>query len=197
MNRSDIVSYILIAFIIYICMQIYLDSDYFNLKCIISTKDGLKYCVRDRENIESSIDLLSIVIDRCSKVVDYVYEKFPDEDRAKRLKENFNPHKINEILPNSEHTAYSENKGEKIAFCLTKTKKSDNLIDVNTLTFVALHELAHVMTKSIGHTDEFWSNFKFLIKQADMINIYKPIDYKKDPVVYCGMDITDNPLYDF
>lgn len=197
MNRSDIVSYILIAFIIYICMQIYLDSDYFNLKCIISTKDGLKYCVRDRENIESSIDLLSIVIDRCSKVVDYVYEKFPDEDRAKRLKENFNPHKINEILPNSEHTAYSENKGEKIAFCLTKTKKSDNLIDVNTLTFVALHELAHVMTKSIGHTDEFWGNFKFLIKQADMINIYKPIDYKKDPVVYCGMDITDNPLYDF
>jgi len=178
-------------------MQIYLDSDYFNLKCIISTKDGLKYCVRDRENIESSIDLLSIVIDRCSKVVDYVYEKFPDEDRAKRLKENFNPHKINEILPNSEHTAYSENKGEKIAFCLTKTKKSDNLIDVNTLTFVALHELAHVMTKSIGHTDEFWGNFKFLIKQADMINIYKPIDYKKDPVVYCGMDITDNPLYDF
>jgi hypothetical protein len=197
MNRTDIVSYILIAFIIYICLQIYSDSDYFNLKCIISTKDGNKYCVRDRENLESSINLLSMVIGRCGKVVDAVYKKYPDEARAKRLKENFNPHKINEILPTSQHTAYSENKGEKIAFCLTKKKETDNLIDINTLTFVALHELAHIMTKTIGHTDEFWTNFKFLIKEADMINIYKPIDYKKDPVVYCGMDITDNPLYDF
>ena len=62
---------------------------------------------------------------------------------------------------------------------------------------MALHELAHIMTLSIGHTEEFWTNFKFLIKEADIINIYKPIDYKETPVTYCGMDITDNPLYDF
>ena len=47
------------------------------------------------------------------------------------------------------------------------------------------------------HTEEFWTNFKFLIKEADIINIYKPVDYKKSPVMYCGMNITDNPLYDF
>ena len=28
-----------------------------------------------------------------------------------------NPNKIVEILPNSEYTAYSENKGKKLAFC--------------------------------------------------------------------------------
>ena len=103
-------------------------------------------------------------------------KKYPNEDRVKRLKENFNPQKINETLPTSEHTAYSENKGEKLAFCLNKERGEDELIDINTLTFVALHELAHIMTLSIGHTEEFWTNFKFLIKEADVINVYKPID---------------------
>jgi len=197
MDRSDIISYVLIFFIIYICFQIYMDSDYFNLKCIVSTKDGNKYCVRERENMSSSVDLLSIVTQRCKKVVDYLDEHHPSDERVKRLKENFNPQKVNEILPTSEYTAYSENKGEKLAFCLSKDRNSDNLIDINTLTFVALHELAHIMTVSIGHTDEFWTNFKFLLKEADVANVYKPVDYKNDPVVYCGMNITDNPLYDY
>ena len=88
---------------------------------------------------------------------------------------------IVETLPTSEYTAYSENKGEKIAFCLSnKSKKDvDNLIDENTLTFVALHELSHLATKSIGHTDEFWSNFKFMLECAEKSGLYRPIDYKK------------------
>ena len=111
---------------------------------------------------------------------------------------NFNPKKIKEILPTSEYTAYSENKGEKIAFCLSSVDKKDtnNLIDENTLMFVALHELSHLATKSIGHTEEFWSNFKFLLQEASKIQIYNPIDYKKTPARYCGMNITDNPYYD-
>lgn len=197
MDRSSIISYIMIAFIVYICFQIYMDSDYFNLKCIVSTKDGNKYCVRERENMSSSVDLLSIATQRCKKIVNHLDKTHPSDDRVKRLKENFNPQKVNEILPTSEYTAYSENKGEKLAFCLSKDRNSDNLIDINTLTFVALHELAHIMTVSVGHTDEYWTNFKFLLKEADMANIYKPVDYKNNPVVYCGMNITDNPLYDY
>ena len=74
---------------------------------------------------------------------------------------------------------------------------NDNvLIDINTLTFVALHELAHLMTQSFGHKTEFWKNFKFLLKEAKEIGIYQPDDYKKSPKEYCGMKITDNPLYD-
>jgi hypothetical protein len=197
MDRTDIVSYVLVALVGFICLQIYLESDYFNLKCVVSERDGGKYCVRDRENLESSVDLLALTTDRCRKVVAHVGGKYPDEERVKRLVTNFNPQKIYETLPTSEHTAYSENKGEKIAFCLGKERNSDELIDINTLTFVALHELSHIMTESVGHTEEFWTNFKFLIKEADVLDAYKPIDYKKDPVLYCGMNITDNPLYDF
>ena len=83
---------------------------------------------------------------------------------------------VNEILPTSSYTAYSENKGEKLAFCTTTTKKGDKLIDDNTLTFVGIHEIAHIMTKSIGHTKEFWQTMKFLLKNAAKIGIYTPID---------------------
>ena len=83
-----------------------------------------------------------------------------------------------------------------MAFCVTKKKNGTQLIDENTLTFVAIHELAHIATKSIGHNDEFWNNFKFLLKEAKKINIYTPVDYKNEPQEYCGMDITDNPYYD-
>jgi predicted metal-dependent hydrolase len=101
-----------------------------------------------------------------------------------------------ETLPTSELTAYSENKGEKIAFCLNKNKVDDDLIDLNTLTFVAIHELSHIMTKSVGHKQEFWENFKFLLTNAKEAGIYNPVDYKKKPKEYCGMTINDNPYYD-
>ena len=108
----------------------------------------------------------------------------------------FNPKKVYETLPTSEYTAYSENKGEKLAFCLDTKKTDGQLIDENTLIFVAIHEISHIATKSVGHTEEFWKNFRFLLEEAIELDLYKPIDYKKSPKKYCGMTITDNPYYD-
>lgn len=126
-----------------------------------------------------------------------MHKKFSDKDNVKRLVANFRPTKISETLPTSSYTAYSENKGEKIAFCLNK-KKEDNeaLIDEHTLTFVAIHELSHVMTKEIGHGSTFWANFKFLLEEAKNAGIHEPIDYKKKPQKYCGMTVKDNPYFD-
>jgi hypothetical protein len=73
---------------------------------------------------------------------------------------------------------------------------NNNLIDDNTLMFVAIHELSHIMTKSIGHKTEFWQNFKFLLENAKESGIHTPVDYKKEPKEYCGMTIHDNPYYD-
>jgi hypothetical protein len=194
--KSDFFTYIIIGFIVVICIKIYTESELFSLKCVISTIDGNKYCVRDRQNVNKAANLLATVTNKCKELVKYVGEKYPDDPDVKRLVEGFNPKKISETLPNSELRAYSENKGEKIAFCLNKTKESSTLIDINTLTFVAIHELAHVMTKSVGHKQEFWQNFKFLLENAKTANIYVPVDYKKNPENYCGMTITDSPYYD-
>jgi len=192
------VGFIMIGMILIVCIKMYLDSDYWNLKCIISDVDGKKYCVRERRKLELAADKLANTANGMQKLVDHCAKTFPDRDNVKRLKEGFNPKKIQETLPTSEYTAYSENKGEKIAFCLDKNKDGKGgLIDSNTLMFVAIHELAHVASESIGHTDEFWRNFKFLLQEAEKINIYVPEDYKNKPKEYCGMDITDNPYYDY
>ena len=133
-----------------------------------------------------------------TQLVNHLQSKYPEKENVKFLVKNYNPKRIKEILPTSEYTAYSENKGEKIAFCLSSVDKDDvnHLIDQNTLMFVALHELSHVATKSIGHNDEFWSNFKFLLEEATQIQIYVPVDYKKNKQAYCGMNIKDNPYFD-
>ena len=178
------------------CLRIYYDSDAFNLKCIIASKDGNTYCVREREKLELAANLLADVTKKMKDMVAYMKQTHPEDPRTIRLVEGFNPKKINETLPTSELTAYSENKGEKLAFCLNTTKEGNKLIDLNTLTFVALHELSHIMTESVGHKQDFWQNFKFLLENAKSAGIYDPVDYKKKPKEYCGMKINDNPYYD-
>ena len=189
---------VIIFGILFVGAYMYLaNKDTIDLKCVISTVDGNKYCVRDRKEVAAAADLLARVTEKCKSLVEYVFKKYPDKDNVLRLRDNFNPQKIMETLPTSEHTAYSENKGEKLAFCLNKKKENNNeLIDENTLTFVAIHELSHIATQTIGHKSEFWDNFKFLLTEAGEAGLYTPKDYKSAPQEYCGMKISDNPYYD-
>jgi len=194
--KFSIIEIIMIILILILAIKIYSESDYFNLKCIISNVDGKEYCVRERKLLNQAADKLAHTSNDLKKLVTYCKTKFPNNPAVIRMVSKFNPKKIQETLPTSSYTAYSENKGEKIAFCLdTEKNNKGKLIDLNTLTFVAIHELSHVASKSVGHTPEFWANFKFLLQEAEKINIYKPVDYSKNPKKYCGMEINDNPYF--
>ena len=173
----------------------YFTSDTFNLTCVVAVKDGKKYCVRDSSLLKESVELLAEVNQRMQKMVAFLDKKYPDDPRVRRLVKNFNPDRVVETLPTSEYTAYSEGKGSKLAFCLRKHKHEMQLIDINTLTFVALHELAHLMTSSIGHKKEFWDNFTFMLEYATEAGLYRAVDYAKHPSEYCGLTIDSNPLY--
>jgi plasmid maintenance system antidote protein VapI len=198
MSRTEVFGQIIVFGVLFICVYMYLaNRDTLDLKCVVSTVDGNKYCVRDRDEVNKAADLLAKTTQKCKKLVEHLFETYPEKDNVLRLYERFNPNQIMETLPTSEYTAYSENKGEKLAFCLNKQKQeNNNLIDEHTLMFVATHELAHIATKSIGHKTEFWQNFKFLLEEAEKIGIHKPVDYKKQNQEYCGMKIRDNPYYD-
>lgn len=178
--------------------QIYKKSNNYDLKCIIAHEDGKTYCVRERKKLQEAAELLAKVTKNMERMVSYMNQTHPNDERTKRLVDGFNPDAIAETLPTSKLTAYSENKGEKIAMCLNKNKKNgeDELIDLNTLTFVALHELSHIMTKSIGHKQVFWENFKFLLQNAKEAQIYHPVDYNKNPTKYCSITLNDNPYFD-
>jgi hypothetical protein len=195
-KKDEIFFYIILFSIVVVCLKIYFDSDAFNLTCIVSGVDGNKYCVRERKKLNEAADLLATVTTKCKELVELMHKKYPEREEVKRLVKGFRPDKITETLPTSTLTAYSENKGEKIAFCLNNKKNGTSLIDINTLTFVAIHELSHVMTVSIGHKQEFWENFKFLLVNASEAGIYTPVNYSEKPKEYCGMEITDNPFFD-
>ena len=191
----NIINYILATCILIVCIKYYFENEMVGLNCITSNVDGNKYCVRERLKQEMAADLLANVTKSMKILVAYMQKTYPTYENVQRLIKNFNPQTIMETQVDSEHTAYSENKGEKIAFCLNTTKNGDTLIDKNTLTFVSIHELAHTMSESIGHKEEFWKNFKFLLENAVRIHIYKAVDYSKKPISYCGMKIDESPLY--
>jgi hypothetical protein len=196
MQSDTILGYALVVLVVFISYKIYQESDWFQLKCVVSTVDGDKYCVRERKNLGAAADLLAKTTEKMEALVTFANERYGEDARVKRLVSKFNPDTIVETLPTSEYPAYSENKGQKIAFCLNKKKNDDNnLIDENTLMFVAIHEMAHVASAGVGHGEEFWSNFKYLLMIADEANLYRPVDYKKENKEYCGMTITDNPFY--
>ena len=185
MDKDDFLALVMVGLILFVAYKMYKESDLFQLKCIVSTVDGDKYCVRERKNIQEASDLLAKTAKKMDKLVDYLNAEHPDDKRVKRLVKNFNSSKIVETLPTSEFTAYSENKGRKIALCLNKKKENDNnLIDENTLMFVAIHEMGHITTESIGHDKVFWDNFKFLLQEAVKARLYIPIDYKKENTGY-------------
>lgn len=196
---DNVIVYVIIVFVVCVSLYMYYqNSDALQLKCIVSTVDGNKYCVRDRDKIQEAADLLANVTQKCKNLVDFMHNKHPEEERTKRLVKGFNPKKVMETLPTSSFTAYSENKGEKIAFCLSPTKKNGEgtLIDEHTLTFVAIHELSHVATVSVGHKTDFWENFKFLLENAKEAGIHEPKDYNKAEGTYCSTKIQDNPYFD-
>ena len=116
------------------------------------------------------------------------------KDDISRLIKNFNPDAFSETTPDSKYTSYSVNKGEKLVMCLRDKKDGEKLVKENIMTFVSIHELAHLMTKSIGHDPIFWNNMRLLLKIAIDNGLYKNIDFNKKPEPYCGIKISDTPL---
>lgn len=164
--------------------------------CVISRVNGQEYCIRERKYIDKTADLLANVTDHLTQLVAHVNQKMGKHAFVKRLIENYDPLSIEETLPTSIYVAHTENKGSRMAFCTTTQKKGGRLIDLNTLTYVAVHELAHVACKSIGHTEEFWKIFKKLLIEAARIDIYTPVDYSAQPTTYCGTTIDESILHE-
>lgn len=177
-----------------ISAYMYFESRTAEVTYVSSKVDGKKYLVQNKLDKQEAADLLANVTNKLIKLCDYLEVQYPDNKDVKRLCKNFNPESIAETSYKNKYTSYSINKGEKVIFCLRSRDGKDELVEENILMFVALHEMAHLMTKTIGHDDNFWNNFRFLLKNAIDIGIYKYVDFDKNPTGYCGIEITSSPL---
>ena len=159
-----------------------------------STFDNNEYLVRNRDDKHEAANILAKIRKNLEDLIASMKKKYPNDESVIRMGKKFNPDNISESGKSSQYTSYSVNKGEKIVFCIRQKDDNETFVDMNTIMFVSIHELAHVMSKSIGHTDEFWKNFKILLEESINIGIYKKENYTENPKEYCGISVTDSPL---
>ena len=176
-----------------VCVFIYVNflRRSLHLDLIKSNVNGQEYYVRKLPDKQEAADKLAHLSVDLTKLVDHVKDK--DKEGVTKLANNFNTDIITENIPGSMYVAYSVNKGDELSICI-REKNTEKFIDTNTINFVAIHEMAHIMTTETGHTPLFWDNMKYLLEQGQEINIYEPQDYKEYPVVFCGQEINSTPL---
>jgi predicted metal-dependent hydrolase len=176
---------------------LYYKQSKYPLSYVKSTVDGQQYLVRNLPDKQEAADRLARTRDKLLRLRKYLEQTHKSTPFVANMLKNFDaaPSRFSESTPDAQYTSYSVNKGEKIYMCLRQRDASEQLVNENVLTFVALHEMAHTGTQSIGHTPEFWNHFAWLIKQAERINIYEYTDFAAHPVEYCGVHITDSPTY--
>jgi hypothetical protein len=173
----------------YYIINMYNEKD---LVKITSSVDNEKYTVQIKDDSKEAADLIAKIKQRIITLIEHMEKTFGiSDERVANLKNNFRPDRLKEGVSTPGYTSYSVNKGEQIVLCL---RNKDSLVDINTMMFVVLHEIAHLASVSIGHTEEFWNNFRWILEESINIGIYVKQDFEKKSVEYCGMDITSSPL---
>ena len=134
---------------------------------VISKVNNKGYFVQDLDDKQQAADKLAKIAVRLEKLVKHLSKKYPKLDSVKRLNKRFDSDNIKETYIDSEYTSYTVDKGENMSYCLrTKNNDERTLHDINTMMFVSIHELAHVMTVTQDHSPEFHENFQFILKEA-------------------------------
>ena len=155
--------------------------------------NGVKYKIKNdnKELNQIKADFLAKIDIKARKIVKYMKDNhLPTKEIALRTHNRFKDHEIGET-PNGEKdgAAYTKGKGHIYICCITKGKLNDE----NDTFFVCLHELAHVMSNSYGHGEEFKTNFNFIVKLAVKLGLWKDPKYEEKSVDYCGVQVTASP----
>jgi len=169
----------------------YLYNYYSKLTKIKSTFDSREYYVQDKDDALEAANLIAQIREKIVTLIEHLKKSYPNDERTERLSNNYRENSLKEGVADPRYTSYSVNKGEEIVLCI---RNKDKLMDLNTMMFVVLHELSHLASESIGHTDEFWKNFRWILEESINIGIYKHQEFNKKPVEYCGMSITSSPI---
>jgi hypothetical protein len=175
----------------------YAKKHFYDMTLVESDVDNKKYLVRNLPDKKEAANRLAEVRRRVLLLMTHFKQSQTSNKIATDILKNFDaePIRFSESTPDSSYTSYTLNKGEKMYVCLRQKNETQDLVSVNVLTFVTLHELGHIGTHEIGHTPLFWNNFAWILKQAEELGIYEYQDFAAHPAEYCGISITDQPKY--
>jgi len=188
--------FVVIVIIVAYVFMTYKHSNY-PVAYVKSDYDDQMYLVRNLPDKMEAANRLARVREKLVRLRTSLEQTHKDKPFVKQILKNFDgsAERFTESAPDAQFTSYSVNKGEKIYMCLRQRDDKEQLVQENIIVFVALHEMAHCGTASIGHTPEFWNHFAWLLKEAEALKIYTYTDFAAHPVEYCGIHITDSPTY--
>jgi hypothetical protein len=209
MSNLDIVLIIIIIILIFHSDIKETFENIFLSKKICNNVDGRCYeiSIKYEENTyEDASKHLAIINKKLIEFLRYLRNKYiwnnnPNKYRTflvERLLSLYNQDNLIENAPDGiVNTSYVEDKGKIFAICLREKTTGRYLFeDIETLLFVALHELSHIANITWKHGNEYWHDFKIILEEAVASGIYNPVNYKKNNVNYCGLNITYNPYFD-
>lgn len=192
----ELLLYIVLAVVFFCIVKILLDRTYLeNLEMRLSTLTGKMYGVQEMlPNSDDSVEMIAKLDIFINQFTRYLDSKYPNDKKVKRLVNRIADTKFEESEYEKDVSSYTVNKGEMIKFCVRHKNDDKDHHDFDTLLFVVIHELAHVVSITKGHNQEFLENFKWLLKEASQSGLYHPQDYSKRPITYCGVRVTNNPM---
>ena len=168
-----------------------------------SNLDGRYYSVRNRSNRQIKADLLALIRLKLETIVtSLAASDYSTNLAVRRLITNWNRGVTVKEIGNLEtDAAYVINK-QYMSFCLPDDTAS-SLNKINLMTYVAIHELAHIMSDETGHGEEFVQNFEFLLNYSKGLMYTDPLTQKQLPVYiqldkiktddnYCGVPLINS-----
>jgi hypothetical protein len=168
-----------------------------------SNLDGKVYRVRSASGKQEKADLLALMNIKLNVIVDSLKNgNYNSNISIQRLIKNWNKGvSIKEIGKMESDAAYVINK-QYMSFCLPENT-GKTLDNTNLMTYVGIHELAHIMSNETGHGNEFIKNFEFLLNHAKTLNYNDPVLNKEVPVYiqlnklntadnYCGVPLVNS-----
>jgi len=202
---------ILFGLIIVLVVIIFNRYVYDGTEYLKSNIDGEYYRVRSGSFKQRKADLLAMLNMKFGILISALRSdpKYKNNSDVKRLMTNWDRGiSIKEIGNMENDAAYVINK-QDMAFCLQDAPGPGNNVkglsieDTNLVTYVGIHELAHVMSYSTDHGLEFIKNFEFLLNYCKNLNYTDPFTNKEEPIYiqldklntadnYCGVALVNS-----
>jgi hypothetical protein len=155
---------LLVLCIYWVCRRLILGPDRFTIEQtsgVVSTVDGVSYRVHGgHAGAQQAADTLATLNLRVIELIRHLRgryaggaagARYPARRRAvQRLLARYNPDNLAENSPKDPggDTAYSLDKGAIVAICLRNRGGGATLHDLDVLTFVTYHELAHIAVEA-------------------------------------------------
>ena len=189
--------FFIVVVILYICFEIFKYVNYIPVVAYDNNTYYLSQCKNCDDKLVESANTLAKINENILILIKYLGENQPQHPVTKFLIKNYQSKILQETIPESGLISYTENKST-INMCLRSRDADNKIYNVNILTYVVLHELAHFCNYNwigfpiIGHGNEFRKIFKFLVENAIKCKIYIFDDYRVAPKDYCGLTLRTN-----